>query len=75
MMAGTVKRAVYFSATTDPYTSWINKAHGCDMICKVGKEQRTPKIKQSRNTERAGTKIILMLRTSEAMISGRWVNF
>ena len=75
MMAGTVKRAKYFSAT-DPHTSWINKAHGCNMICKVGKEQRTPKIKQWRNTEWAATKIILMvLVASEAMISGRWVNF
>jgi len=65
MMAGTVKRAKYFSATTDPRTTWINKAHGCNVICKVGKEQGTTKIQQWRNTERAATRIYLMLVTSE----------
>jgi len=66
MMAETVKRAEYFSATTgDPHTSWINKAHGCNLICKVGKEQRTTKIQQWRSTGRAATRIILMLVTSE----------
>ena len=65
MMAGTVKRAKYFSATTDPHTTWINKAHGCNAICKAGKEQGTTKIQQWKNTERAVTRINLMLVTSE----------
>ena len=48
-MAGTVKRAEkkraeYFSATTDPHTTWMNKAHRCNVISKVGKELRTTKI-------------------------------
>ena len=65
MTTGSVKRAEYFSVTTDPHTSWINKAHGCNVICEVGKEQRTTKIQQWRSTERAATRIILMLVTSE----------
>jgi hypothetical protein len=75
MMAGTVKIAEYFSVTTDPHTSWINKAHGCNLICKVGKEQRTTKIQQWRSTGRAATRIILMLVTNKWLVSNECASF
>jgi hypothetical protein len=72
MMAGTIKRTEYFSATTDPHTSWINKAHGCNLICKVGKEQRTKNNKDTA-VEKHGTgcdKNYFNASNERTMISG-----